>query len=624
MSAICGIFYRDGCTVNHDLIKNMNDKLVHRGPDGSKTWHKSCLGLGHQMLHTTEESLHEVLPFYNEKLNLAITSDARIDNRKELIDILQLDDQPHISDSQLILYAYDRWGENSPSKLLGDFAFVIWDEWENKLFCARDHMGVKPFYYYILDDVFAFATEIKALFSIQQVPKNLNEIKIADYLISNLEERENTFFKEIQRLPAANSLTIDFKTSKMSEYWHLDIKREISHDTDEGYIQEFNEIFDEAVQCRLRSSFPVGSMLSGGLDSSSIACKARELLLKQEKEKLKTFSFIFPTVPESDETKFIEEVINKGDFEANFIKGDELSPLDNIEEIIWHLDQPLFSFNIYLDYGVYYKARENDVRVLLDGYDGDTTLSHGELMLSEFLWNMKFIALYREIKGLSSKLGMNFFKVFYWGCIVTNIPPIVIKLIRFIREHLNQDNKFLNKEFSERINIQERLNYLYKYTSSRYKSNKEYQYILLTSGEFQYVLEVIDAVCGKFNIEPRYPFFDKRLIEFALALPVEQKMYNGWDRIILRRAMDNVLPSKVQWRPDKSDISPNFDINFLKFNKNIIDEMVNNNFDLIEDYIDLNGLMEDYNKYKDGDNPSSTNVWKAVNLILWLTKTQFD
>jgi len=148
MSAISGIFYRNERSVDPKLIKLMNDKLYHRGPDGSKIWCEGSVALGHQMLHTTPESLHETLPF--EKDGIIITADARIDNRKELSEKLNIEDEESVPDSYFILIAYRKWGEKCPEKLLGDFAFAIWDKDNEKLFCARDHMGIKPFYYYMI------------------------------------------------------------------------------------------------------------------------------------------------------------------------------------------------------------------------------------------------------------------------------------------------------------------------------------------------------------------------------------------------------------------------------------------------------------------------------------------
>mgnify|MGYP000875659545 CR=1 FL=1 len=184
MSAITGLFFRDGRLAYSEEIKKMNDLLSHRGPDGSGLWYEGSIALGHQMMHTTPESLYEILPFEHVNSDLVITADARIDNRNELAPLLGLKDVKSVSDSTYILMAYKKWGEKCPDKLLGDFAFAIWDKKNETLFCARDHMGVKPLYYFLSDSVFIFSTEIKALLGFPGVSNKLNELGVAFYLIS--------------------------------------------------------------------------------------------------------------------------------------------------------------------------------------------------------------------------------------------------------------------------------------------------------------------------------------------------------------------------------------------------------------------------------------------------------
>jgi asparagine synthase (glutamine-hydrolysing) len=184
MSAIAGVYLLDGSSVDQIDLKRMNNSLSHRGPDGSGLWCEGPVGLSHQMLWTTTESLHEKLPLDVDKL--VITSDSRIDNRDELLPALGLSEE--VSDSYVIQKAYSEWGQNCIDKLLGDFAFAIWDKAKGELFCARDHMGMRPFYYYHKPgEIFAFATEIKALFA-WGVPRTINEVAIGDYLLALAED----------------------------------------------------------------------------------------------------------------------------------------------------------------------------------------------------------------------------------------------------------------------------------------------------------------------------------------------------------------------------------------------------------------------------------------------------
>ena len=326
MSAIAGIVRLDGAPADRANLDRMLERLAHRGPDGHGSHIADSCGLGHRMLWTTPESLHERLPLTDSTGDLTLTADARIDNREELCSLLSAPST--VTDADLILQAYARWGERCPERLLGDFAFALWDARRGLLFCARDHFGVKPFYYHHRPGrLFAFASEIKGLLVLSEVPRRLNETRVADYLVPLLEDKEITFYEEIVRLPPAHRMAVTREGVRMEQYWAPDPEREIRMKSDGEYAEAFREIFTEAVRCRLRSAFRVGSMLSGGLDSSSIVCVARELLAKNGGGKLHTFSAIFPDVPECDEREYIDEVIAGGGLEPHLVRGDQLKLL---------------------------------------------------------------------------------------------------------------------------------------------------------------------------------------------------------------------------------------------------------------------------------------------------------
>ena len=229
MSAIVGIYFLDGRPVERTDLERMVQSVVSLGPDGAGLWSEGPVGLGHRMFWTTPESLHEKLPLVNETGDLVLTADARIDNREELIAALGVTGRPHeaISDSALILGAYEKWGERSQEKLLGDFAFAIWDRRKQVLFCARDHFGVKPFYYYRSGRAFVFGSEIKTLLCLSEVPRRLNEVRIGDYLASLLEDQAITFYQDVFRLPAAHSITVSSYERQPMHYWSLDPSREV-------------------------------------------------------------------------------------------------------------------------------------------------------------------------------------------------------------------------------------------------------------------------------------------------------------------------------------------------------------------------------------------------------------
>ncbi|NJN18498.1 MAG: lasso peptide isopeptide bond-forming cyclase [Oscillochloris sp.] len=358
MSAIAGIVYGDGRPVDQHKLAQMAHALAHRGPDGSGSWSGNGAGLGHQMLWTTPESLYERLPLVNRRGGLVITADARIDNRTELISTLGLSDREPgiIGDSELILAAYERWAERCAEHLLGDFAFAIWDERARTLFCARDHFGVRPFYYHYSPNYFAFATEIKALLALPEVPRRINKAKIADYLLVFHEDRVSTFYTDIVRLPPGHCLLVRDGQVRTWGYWALELPPELRLKSDDQYAEGYRAVFTEAVRCRMRSAFPLGSMLSGGLDSSSITCVARSIAREQGLDPIQTFSAIFDEVKASDERPFINAVLDQGDLVANFTHGDQVTPLGDLTQVLRHEDEPFFAPNLFVNWAMWEQA----------------------------------------------------------------------------------------------------------------------------------------------------------------------------------------------------------------------------------------------------------------------------
>src|SRR5215207_3177045 len=338
MSGIAGVFYLDGRALDSRMLGRMLDSIAHRGPDGAGAWSERGVGLGHLAFHTTPESISEKLPFVEGGGDFVLIADARIDNRDELLAAVGLDrlSGRSVGDGELILAAYKMWGERCPERLLGDFAFAIFDKRKQTLFCARDHMGLKPFYYYLSGRVFVFASEIKALLCVPEVPRRLNEVMVADYLVLGFEDKSITFYREIFRLPPAHRIVVGREVTTVRPYWTLDPTREVRFSSDEEYTEAFRELFTEAVRCRLRGAFPVGAELSGGLDSSAIVGVARKLLGNYANPQLQTFSAVFEGIPECDESQFIDAVLAEGGVEAHKVRGDQLSPLADLERVLWH------------------------------------------------------------------------------------------------------------------------------------------------------------------------------------------------------------------------------------------------------------------------------------------------
>lgn len=629
MSGIFGIFFFDNRPVDPTNLGRMADRLVHRGPDGADVWYHGSVGLGHRRLYTTPESLHETLPLTGQAGQLVLTADARIDNRSELIPLLGLNDRPagEITDSDLILAAYQKWGEACLNKLVGDFAFAIWDERQQQLFCARDPMGIKPFYYYHDQSVFVFASEIKGLFCLPDVPRRLNELKVADHLAEIFEDPNITFYQDIFRLPAAHSYIVRLDQRKITRYWAPDLSTTLKLDSDEAYTEAFREIFSEAVKSRLRSAFPVGASLSGGLDSSSIVGTARNLN-SDNKNPIKTFSLIFPDLPlvdqkQLDERKFINAVLSQGGLDPHFIRADQLSPFEPVRKTSFNQTEPVIFPNQFLHQALFKSAQQQNARIYLDGHNGDATISHGDEYLIELARTGHWLKFFSQASAFAKKYGVKRRKVM-WS--YSFDPLIKAPMRRLIKGKCPESNEklsksLINQDFARTMNLKARMQALCKEQQALTQSTSEMHWLGMYTGLSFLWRETTDQSAAMFSIEPRYPFCDKRLVEFCLNLPAAQKLQQGWDRIIMRRAMNNILPREVQWRPRKANLSPNFNRKLLEYEQATLDDIITGNTDVISKYVNVSRLNENYEQYL--SNPTSSHaiavqLFGVGTLALWL------
>lgn len=610
MSAIGGIIELDGAPVDNHGLRRMVGALAHRGPDAQWVWSGANAGLVHCMLHSTPESLDETLPF--EMNGLHITADARIDNRKELIDALNvraIGGEP-VPDSKLILQAYLTWGEECTSWLLGDFAFAIWDPARQQLFCARDHFGVKPLYYtHQARRQFVFSNSIKGLRSLPHARGEINEHKIVDYVLQQFEDKARTFYAGVFRLPPASTLLVSRDRIRIREYWKLDPDRKIRFQSDHEYSEAFRSIFCDAVDCRLRSAFPVGAMLSGGLDSSSIACVAHDLSAADSAHNtIHTFSIVFDKLRESDERPFIDKVLQKRQFVPHFIDGDKITPFDDLERVLSFHDEPICAPNYSLTRHAWQSASNNGVRVLLDGLFGDNVVSHGIEHLNELASSWRWFALSNELERV---IGNAHPDVPLWRPLSEYIlregikpylPEAALAMWRRFRRYPSdptaKDQWVFSSDFSTRTGIRDRLQRAYA-DSRIVKSALQVHCNSMGSGMIQTALEIYGNGCSEFPLETRFPFIDKRLVEFCVAIPGTQKIGGGYTRAILRRALVGYLPKEIQSRVSKGDLGWSF-VEGIRAQRNLVSAKLGSSQQFLARFFDSNRVNQMISRLNDG------------------------
>ncbi len=652
MSGIAGVYHLDGRPVGEELDR-MLDGMEHRGPDGADTWCDGPVGLGHLMLETTPEDEYESLPLVDRSGNFAITADARIDNRDALIktfDVRKPDDRP-ITDTELILEAYKRWGRDCPKKLLGAFSFAVWNAQSRALMLARDHLGIRPLYYvHRPGKFFAFASEEKALVEAGFSQGSANDLRIASFLLVPVQiEPEATFWKDISSARRASTLEVTRDGEvNFEQYWSLDPDREIELSSDEAYAERFRELFQEAVRCRMRTTTPISAALSGGLDSTSIACVAA----RKSKRKIQTLSAVFPSVPRSDEREYQEAALEMyGEaMDPIIIAADEISPLKYENWFTSQLGRPHGGINAFITIELYKRAVENGSRVVLSGIDGDTAVSNGKAYYNELLWSWQWLTLWREVRGAVHGWGgddedvKRVFKgwIKYYLRRSTLTGPLV-DLLHTVRNGESGRNgqpenlkiaptgnswghgwkRYFDEDFLSSISdhLDEQINDV-KWTEERH-----HHYAMLTRPLMEGAYRKLDAMGSSLGIDVRYPFQDVRLVEFCLALPGHLKRRKQWRRWIQRVAMDGIIPEKVQWRQDIVDLRWNYINGLEKYEKdkmNYFAGEMGSDKGPASEYIDsstvsnVSAKMANENLRDEDEEAERVMLWRSLRLNEWL------
>ena len=556
MSGIAVIWNRDGRPVEWTQIAQMTQLMEHRGPDGERHWFEGSIALGHRALNTTPESWSEILPLYDEAAGLCLTFDGRIDNREDLKALLETNGSgPHqATDAELVLAAYRKWGEDCPVHLRGDFAFAIWDGRRKQLFCARDHLGVRPFFYARVGDTFVCGSEILALFAIPGLKKEPDLAIVTTRLLGKCVEIEDTLYKGISRLPMAHSMTITREGIHQRRYWDIDPAREIRYRSDEEYAEHFRELFFDAVGCRMRSEGPIAALLSGGLDSSGIVCAAQRIRQEQgmTQPKFETFSMVFDRFSSCDERPFINEVVRRCGVKANFHLGDrDLADA----ALARHKRYPglLYSPQAMVQGSMLERIKAEGFRVLFDGTGGDELAGPGFRHLVALVRHGKWLSLSALVAEKASTYGISPWRLFLDSYLKPSIPaPIKVAYRRLIPPARHHPGPSLVPEDAlNRTGARDRMAQPAPIPAFGLPVRSEMYAAIFTGWAPTVLTESYELLMSYSGIEMRQPFRDRRLVEFALALPPNQLWRDGWSRVVFRNALKDVLPEKVLRRRGK-------------------------------------------------------------------------
>ena len=497
-----------------------------------------------------------------------ITADARIDYREALCRSLALESAPE-SDAELVLEAYLRWGERCVERLMGDFAFAIWDPRDRSLFCARDPFGMRPFYYhYAPGRRFAFASSARALFMVGDIPYRIHEARVADSLVPELEwiDYSSTFYEDVHRLPPGHKLVLTPGALDLTDYWPLAPGPSPGARSDGEWVDAFLEVLTRSVRERLRApAGRAGCMLSGGMDSGSVAALARDLGLAQGTGPLPTFSAALEQDQQCDETRRILATIGALGANATVLRPDRIGDLDG--ELVASIEEP-FDGEFHFMKAIYLAARNSGVAVVLDGGGGDVVLNEGSYV-PRLIRQGRLASALREIRAEPS----------FWGgrtsprdvaryLLKAFTPGPIKRSSRRYRRRLESrrfvSQSLISRGYSEQVGIEERCARMYELFSFDPTFDLAMERLQRIRPNVSAGRERYGRLAASAGVEPRDPFLDLNVVNFCVHLPGHLLLRNGWPKFILRLAMEGRLPEEVRWGPGKPHIGRAFTERFLQ------------------------------------------------------------
>ena len=592
---MCGITAIVTKEVDFDLISKiseMNELIIHRGPDAHGSLVYKNVGLGHRRLAIIDLSSQGVQPMcWSEEY--VIVYNGEVYNYLELKEELQLLGYTFqtLTDTEVVLVAYKHWGGECTKRFNGMWAFVILDKKTGKLFCSRDHFGIKPFYYAANERGVFISSEIKPL--LQFLPGvRANKKAVLNYLVLDIcDEGEQTFFEGVNRLLPATNLWVDIETCNI-EFQGYYILGEMSSSyrklKGNEPFKAVNEIFESSVKLRLRSDVKVGTCLSGGLDSSLIAA-----LASIEHKKSSSVPFMAYTArstdSSNDESGYAKQVVEK--FGLDWIVSEPTSEvfLGLLDEVIKIQEEPFRSPSIFMQYKIMNESKKAGCTVLLDGQGGDEVFLGYERYYVPYLKSLSIFKRFSE-----------FFKIVNHS----KLTPVKLLALYFYMS---------NKWFRKRV-LSSRVDFI----KEEYKAQVSWEYLKelantnitklqiseINKFNLPALLRYEDKNSMHFSIETRLPFLDYRLVECSLALKNKYKINKGWTKLAIRKVADGLLPDSITWRKNKYGFEP--PINDWLSNKQLfIDEIQKST--LLKEIMNTN-----YTSVKD------VNIlWRMYNLAKW-------
>jgi len=587
------------------------------------------------MLRTTPESLEEHQPLFSQDKNLVLVFDGRLDNRDELERQLRaagavLRDK---TDAELALHSYAVWGRTCPGQLLGDFAFAVWDARRQTLFCARDQMGARPFYFTRNGKFFAFASEDESLTGLPGVSKEPGDERIAYFLVRDFRgfENANTWLKDVKTLMPAQTAEVSAGgIARMETYWQFEPVEEHAYKSDDACREAFMAVFGEAVRCRMRSIDSVALMLSGGMDSGSIAAMAMRLKPKMPDRELHTYSAISDQPESCVESQCILSITECLQATPHFVSVPSLAGMLSLEDLVqaaWSNAHPVNT--LLLPAMMSMAAGRDGHRVMLHGASGDLVMDvpdrYAAFLMRKGRWREAWTECKEASRNHTYLQGTHPLRLLLTNAGAAFAPSGARRLARRLRQLKSPSplsNSLISPAFAKRLRLEARMRGGGLSSDARFPDRQQ-AHISLMRPPYGLALGLTeyDRVGGRYGLEMRDPWGDRRVVAFWLGLPLEHKVRNGWMKYLVRAGFEAELPAKVRWRTGKEHLGWQFYDRLKKETVALACGHLEKDFVMIEEYVDKKALAERFAEFCAGrDDDGYMQVYDIITLVQWIKR----
>lgn len=616
---MCGIigYISKSKPIERTLFERMTDILVHRGPDDRGTFYINNIALGHRRLSIIDlsEKGNQPMRYMNKYV---IVFNGEIYNYLEIKEELATEGYnfDSMTDTEVVVASYDKWGFDCLNRFNGMWAFAIYNIENETLFCSRDRFGIKPLYYTIVDDSFVFSSEIKAILPILSTKPTANISRVLDNILYGVfDHTDDTLFEHVFQVKPGHLLSLNSKLEiDIRSFYDID-KIKQNKNSYEDNVLRFKELLQDSVRLRLRSDVPIGSCLSGGLDSSSIVCLAASLMKENGGLRHDTISSCYNTQEEMkyDEQEYIDVIVEKAQTSSHKIFPSINHFFQNLDRIVYYQDEPVGAISLEPQFNVFNAARELGLTVMLDGQGADEHLGgYSQFYSVKIRDDIRKLNLFQALREFRSFSSMHSDSEIYgtrgliWFATRDLLPPFVERNIIKLTTS-REEFEWLKIPYDSKI-----IEDIRRFTNFDDYTKKSLKYGLVQ------LLHYEDRNSMAHSIEGRLPFLDYRLVEHVVSLPPNQKLLNGTTKRILRDSMIGILPEKIRTRKTKLGFAVPYDTWIMK-NSDLIRHELSDSLSFLERLLDKNRIINWFDKHNKNElalkNPI---LWRIISTGKWI------